>query len=72
MQRTSFKEMLRPIAPGLDRVGEWCSILILRLPGWSTGKPGPGPSRSWWTVEPDIPSMSGNTTMSPAWMQPGR
>src|SRR5215510_7010236 len=30
MQRTSFKEMLCPIARGLDRVGEWWSMLILR------------------------------------------
>lgn len=30
MQRTSFREMLCPIARGLDRVGEWWSILILR------------------------------------------
>lgn len=30
MQRTSFKEMLCPIARGLERVGEWWSILILR------------------------------------------
>lgn len=30
MQRTSFRDMLCPIARGLDRVGEWWSILILR------------------------------------------
>ncbi|MFO1047136.1 MAG: helix-turn-helix domain-containing protein [Geminicoccaceae bacterium] len=30
MQRTSFREMPCPIARGLERVGEWWSILILR------------------------------------------
>jgi DNA-binding HxlR family transcriptional regulator len=30
MQRTSFDQMQCPIARGLDRVGEWWSILILR------------------------------------------
>lgn len=30
MQRTSYKEMLCPIARGLERVGEWWSILIMR------------------------------------------
>lgn len=30
MQRTSFKNMRCPIARGLERVGEWWSILILR------------------------------------------
>jgi len=30
MQRTSFAEMECPIARGLERVGEWWSILVLR------------------------------------------
>lgn len=30
MRRTKFSEMACPIARGLDRVGEWWSILILR------------------------------------------
>ena len=30
MQRTSFSAMPCPVARGLDRVGEWWSILILR------------------------------------------
>ncbi len=30
MQHNSFKDMSCPIARGLDRVGEWWSILILR------------------------------------------
>ncbi len=30
MQRTSFRDMTCPIARGLERVGEWWSILILR------------------------------------------
>src|SRR5947209_2135467 len=30
MQRKSFRDMPCPIARGLDRVGEWWSILILR------------------------------------------
>src|SRR5258706_8344714 len=30
MHRTSFSEMSCPIAQGLERVGEWWSILILR------------------------------------------
>src|SRR6266404_535422 len=30
MQRTSFDQMQCPIARGLDRVGEWWSIMILR------------------------------------------
>ena len=30
MQRTSFEDMVCPIARSLERVGEWWSMLILR------------------------------------------